>query len=120
MPHDPWTAFVAIIGAVIVIMNIIDRFLSFRDRAKMPEAEQNLQIKQMQNDIIEIKLALKKHDEYFGNDKSRLDTLERETKEVNTIVIKSLQALTEHALNGSNNDQLVACSKEMNEYLINR
>ena len=119
MPHDPWAAFIAIIGAVIVIMNIIDRFLSFRDRAKMPEAEQNLQIKQMQNDIIEIKLVLKKHDEHFGNDKSRLDTLERETKEFNTIVIKSLQGLTEHALNG-NNDQLVACSKEMNEYLINR
>lgn len=118
MPTDPWMWFVGITGIVLTILNVIDKLVSFKKMAKAPEEEQNLKIRGLEAEVADLKRQIKRHDEYFNNDKTRLDSMEKETKHVNTIVIKSLQALTEHALNGNNTEQLHECSKEMNEYLI--
>ena len=120
MPTDPWMWCVGVTGLILTIMNVVDKFISFRKMAAAPEEEQNLKIRGMETELTDIKLKMKKYDEYFTNDKQRIDAVEKDTKHVNTIVIKSLQALTEHALNGNNTEQLHECSKEMNDYLINR
>lgn len=120
MPTDPWMWFVGVMGVILTILNVIDKFISFKKMAVAPEEEQNLKIRGLENEMSDLKLKMKKYDEYFTNDKERIDAIEKETKQVNTIVIKSLQALTEHALNGNNTAQLHECSKEMNDYLINR
>lgn len=120
MPTDPWMWFVGIMGVVLTIMNVIDKFISFKKMAHVPEEEQNLKISGLEEELSAVKLKMKKYDEYFDNDRIRIDQIEKETKHVNTIVIKSLQALTEHALNGNNTAQLHECSKEMNDYLLTR
>lgn len=120
MPQDPWAAFVAVIGAIIVILNIIDRIISFKDRAKAPGAAQDAKIANMELQIAEINRTLNKHKEFFDNDNKRIDSIVSESRTVNKIMIKSLNALTEHALNGNNLEQLRSCSKEMDDYLINR
>ena len=120
MPTDPWMWLVGVLGLALTILNVIDRVVSFKKMAKAPFEEQNIRINGLESKISDIELRLKRHDEFFTNDKTRLDSIEKEAKQVNTIMIKSLQALTEHALNGSNAEQLHECSKEMNEYLLNR
>lgn len=120
MPNDPWMWFVGITGVVLTLLNVGDKLISFKKMANAPEEEQNSKIEALENRVKEIEDALSRHDEFFSNDKDRIDAVEKEIKQVNTIVIKSLQALTEHALNGNNTDQLHECSKEMNDYLINR
>lgn len=120
MPTDPWMWFVGITGLALTILNVADKLISFKKLAKAPEEQQNMKIKALETELADIKISMKKYDEYFNNDKIRIDNVEKETKKVNTIVIKSLQALTEHALNGNNTEQLYECSKEMNDYLINR
>lgn len=120
MPTDPWMWVVGATGLVLTILNVIDKFISFKKMAAAPVEEQNLRIKQIENEIAAIKLKLEEHEECLSNDKNRIDAVEKETRQVNTIVIKSLQALIEHAINGNNSKQLHECSKEMNEYLLNR
>lgn len=120
MPTDPWMWFVGVMGLTLTILNVVDRVIAFKKMAKAPEEEQNIKIQLLESQIVDMQLRFKKYDEYFSKDKERIDNIEKDSKHVNTIVIKSLQALTEHALNGNNTDQLHECSKEMNDYLINR
>ena len=40
-------------------------------------------------------------------------------EEANKIIIKTLQALTAHAIDGNNTEKLVDANKELNNYLIN-
>ena len=113
MPQDGWVWFVAIIGALLTVLNITDKFISLKKVASEPQ-------RGLEARVSEIEKRLHQHDEYFSNDKLRIDAIEKEFKMSNTIVIKSLQALTEHSLDGNNDDQLRECAKEMNNYLINR
>lgn len=121
MDIGQWASQAVVIAAgIFVFLQIIDKVLSFKDRSSRPEIEQNKRLFALEAQMNGVLQKMQKHDEYFDNDKRRIDDMEKEAKQVNTIVIKSLQALTDHALNGSNDDQLIACSKEMNEYLVNR
>ena len=120
MPQDPWAAFVAIIGAIIVVLNIIDRVFSLKDRAKAPADAQNMKIIELSQEVDSIKRTLEKHQEFFANDNNRINNMSDEMAKVNQLVIKSLNALTEHALNGDNMEELKSCSKEMTNYLINK
>lgn len=119
-PSDHWIWFIGIMGAVLTILNVIDKINTLRKQCKVPEEVQNEKIQILEKEVEGIKNILEKYHDYFTNDKERLDLMEKETKQVNTIMIKSLQALTEHALNGNNTEQLHECSKEMNEYLITK
>ena len=110
---DEWLWFVAVVGVVLTVLNIIDKIISLKNSALEPQVK-------LEERVSDLEKQVKKHDEYFDKDKKRLDDIEHEVKRVNTIVIKSLQALTEHALDGNNNDKLHECAKEMNDYLLDR
>lgn len=110
---DEWLWFVAIVGVVLTVLNIVDKFISLKKSALEPQIKLEARVKELEE-------KMKKHDEYFEKDQKRLDDFEKGYRMSNMIIIKSLQALTEHALDGNNNDQLHECAKEMNEYLLNR
>jgi len=117
---DGWLIFVAIIGAILTVLNIVDKMITLKKKAKEPMVEVDNRIKEIDKRIDTLESLIKEHDKYFDNDKKRIDLLEHEAKVVTTIAIKSLQALTEHALDGNNIEQLKACAREMNDYLINK
>lgn len=113
MPSDIWVWFVAVIGAVLTLLGIVDKTIALRRIASEPQVI-------LDNKIRELETRLADMGELINKDKDRLECVERDVKTVNTIVIKSLQALTEHALDGNNNEQLKECAREMNDYLISR
>ena len=56
---------------------------------------------------------------HFAADSKRIDDLEESMKATNRIIIESLQALTAHAIDGNNTQELKDVKKSLNNYLIN-
>ena len=104
---------VTVSGAVAVVAKVIQKF-------KQPEAKQNERISALEKQIVSINERLEKGDRHFDNDCQRMDALERTMKETNKVIIESLQALTAHALDGSNTKPLEDAEKSLNNYLIGK
>ena len=113
MPSDIWVWFVAVIGAVLTLLGIVDKTIALRRIASEPQVVLDNKIRGLEERFSDMEARI-------NSDRERLDSIEKESKAVNTIVIKSLQALTEHALDGNNNEQLKTCAREMNDYLLNK
>jgi predicted PurR-regulated permease PerM len=120
MTSQAWLIFVAIIGALLTVLNIVDKVIVLFKKAKQPQEEIQEQIKGLSDRIDDIEQLIEDHKKYFDNDKKRIDLLETNIRKITVIIVKSLQALTEHALDGNNLDQLKSCADEMNDYLINK
>lgn len=104
---------ITISGAVAVIIKIIHK-------AKQPERTQNQKIEALEREITKINSRLEKGDRHFEADCQRMDTLEKAMRASNKVIIESLQALTAHALDGTNIKPLKEAEKAMNDYLIGK
>ena len=76
---------------------------------RQPEVNQNARIEALENDIAEIRSCL-------GNDNNRIRSMEHG----NRIILESLQALINHAIDGNNTEELRAKSKDLNTYLYDK
>lgn len=66
---------------------------------------------------------LKRHDEMFDNDNKRLNELEKEQKEMKEaqqVLMKSMLALMSHAIDGNHTEDLKLARDDMQEYLLRR
>ena len=66
---------------------------------------------------------LKRHDEMFDNDNKRLNELEKEQKEMKEaqqVLMKSMLALMSHAIDGNHTEDLKMARDDMQEYLLRR
>ena len=66
---------------------------------------------------------LKRHDEMFDNDNKRLNELEKEQKEMKEaqqVLMKSMLALMSHAVDGNHTEDLQMARDDMQEYLLRR
>lgn len=78
-------------------------------RLKAPEKTQDDRIKAIEE-------RMDRYEEYFLNDKKRLDAIELGSR----VTQQALLALLGHAIDGNNDDQLKKAKDALNEYLINR
>ena len=111
-----WTVLIACCSALITISAAVSIVISAIKKLKEPEDAQNKEIKDLKNDVIEIKAQLKVHDEYFGNDNKRLSSIE----EGNRVTQRALLALMSHAINGNDVDKLKKAESALKEYLITK
>lgn len=66
---------------------------------------------------------LKRHEEMFNNDNKRLNELEKEQKEMKEaqqVLMKSMLALMSHAIDGNHTEDLKMARDDMQEYLLRR
>lgn len=66
---------------------------------------------------------IKRHDEMFDNDNKRLNELEKEQKEMKEaqqVLMKSMLALMSHAIDGNHTEDLKMARDDMQEYLLRR
>lgn len=115
-----WAVIIAVIGLVLTTMNIIDKAMTFKDRAKKPDEVQNNRIAILENDMIFVKGQLKIHDGYFTSDKEQISEIKEQMRKSNRIIIQSLQCIISHDLDGNNTEQLKETKHEIEEYLLNK
>lgn len=106
-------AIITISGAAAVIIRVIMR-------VKMPDRKQNERLDKLESDVATIQERLERGDKHFDNDNARISSVEAEMRETNKVIIQSLQALTAHALDGNNTQELKTSNSELNKYLLNK
>lgn len=89
-------------GAFAIIYKIINK-------AKEPNVIQNKRLN-------EIEKRLKRHDELLDNDNKRLNHME----EGNKIILRALNALLRHGIDGNDINGMKEVHKDLESYLINK
>lgn len=115
-----WAVIIAVIGLVLTTMNIIDKAMTFKDRAKKPDEEQNMRIETLENDVLAIKTQMTTYDKYFSADREQIEGIRKQMQKSNRIIIQSLQSLISHNLNNNNIDELKESKHQIEEYLLNK
>jgi len=115
-----WGSLLAMCAGIITISGAVAVIVKIVHKAKQPERTQNQRIEALEKEITKINTRLEKGDRHFEADCQRMDTLEKAMKASNKVIIESLQALTAHALDGTNVQPLKEAEKAMNDYLIGK
>lgn len=104
---------IALGGAGAVIMKIVNK-------AKAPNVKQDERISALEADVKKINERLDADNNRFADDADKINELEQTMKLTTQLIIESLQALTAHAIDGNNIDQLKEAEKSLNKYLIDK
>lgn len=119
-PHDVVNIILGVCGAIITISGAIAVIVKAIDKAKEPNKKQDERLAALEGDVKKINERLQNGDGRFQADAERIASLENDMKETNKVIIESLQALTAHAIDGNNTQELKDSKKRLDDYLINR
>lgn len=119
-PHDIINIILGVCGAIITISGAIMVIIKAVDRAKAPNKKQDERIDALEEDVKKINERLQLGNERFQSDSERVDALEEQMKATNKVIIESLQALTAHAIDGNNIQELKDAKKGLDDYLLNK
>lgn len=116
--------FLAICGGIITVSGAIGWIIKWVQAAKKPSDDLRARVSNLETQLAtsnrEIREKFMDYDQYFHNDKTRIDGIESNSKDFQRMVIQSLQALTDHALNGNNTEGLQDASAALNKFLTSR
>lgn len=96
-------------GLVLTILNIIERVILFKDKAKQPHLQHEQRINTLEAEVKSIEGKL-------SDDNSRISDLEMGGR----VLLKSMGALLSHGIDGNNTDEMKLAREELNDYLISR
>ena len=119
-PAEVWQLILVICGAIITVSGAISVIINLVNKAKEPNKMQDQRIAALEEKVSDITDRLEKGDRHFDSDQERMDALERSMKETNRVIIESLQALTAHAIDGNNSQELKEAKKRLDDYLIKK
>lgn len=119
-PTDLWQVIVAVCGGIIALSGAGAVITGIVHKAKAPNLKQNERLDAMEADIKKINERLDVDTNRFQDDADKIKEVEETVRMTTQIIIKSLQALTQHAIDGNNIDQLKSTEKELNKYLIDK
>lgn len=119
-PHDIFNMILAICGAIITISAAITVIVKVVDKAKAPDKIQDQRITDLEESVKNINSRLDQSDRHFDMDAQRVNNLEEAMRKSNKVIIESLQALTAHAIDGNNIDELKSAKRALEQYLIEK
>ena len=119
-PNDLWQVIVAVCGGIIALSGAGGVIVGVVHKIKSPNEKQNERIAALETGYKEIKERLDAGDKHFAADAQKIDELEKTMKDSNKIIIKSLRALTAHAIDGNNVDKLRSSEEDINDFLADR
>ncbi len=103
-----WPTVAAVLGAIVLISNALEKIIAAFKFAKAPENQQNTRIAELEKAVGKIEGKLSK-------DKERLD----DADVANRVQQEALLALLGHGINGNNLEQMQAAKEHLQNYLIN-
>ncbi len=117
--RDVFNLVLAISGAIVSVSAAVAVVAKVFEKIKAPDKKQNERIAALEGAVIKINSRLEDGSKHFAADSKRIDELEESMKATNRIIIEGLQALTAHAIDGNNTQELKDVKKSLNNYLIN-
>ena len=115
-----WQMMLAICAGIVTISTAVGVVVKVVHTIKAPERKQNARIEALELKMKDIDMRLEKGDRHFDRDGERIDNLEKTMRASNRIIIETLQALTAHAIDGNNTDQLKRQDNKLNDFLIDK
>lgn len=126
-PADLWQVIVAVCGGIIALSGAGAVITGIIHKAKAPNEKQNERIAANETEINNVKEDIKKINERLDLDNNRfadftdkMNEIEQTVKNTNKIIVTSLQALTTHAIDGNNVEQLKKAEQTLNDYLVDK
>lgn len=119
-PQDIVNVILAFCGAIITISAAFAVVWKVVDHFRAPDKQQDEKIEALEKDVKEIKDRLEEGDKRFQKDTERMNDIEEGFRNVTKIIIESLQALTAHAIDGNNTDELKDSKKRLDAYLMDK
>ena len=116
-PQEIVNVVLAICGAIITISGAGTVIIRAIAKAKEPNKKQNDRLDAIESEIRRINDRLKVGDNRFEDDRQRMEQIETSFIETTKIIIEGLQALTSHAIDGNNTDNLKKAQKKLDDYL---
>ena len=120
IPAELWNVVLAIGGGILTLSGAGAVIVNIIQKAKAPNQEQNKRLDALEQNVKQIEERLKLGNKRFELDAGKMDDLETAMKNTNKIIVESLQALTAHAIDGNNFEQLRSAEKSLNDYLIDK
>ena len=119
-PQDIFNMFIVLCGAIITVSGAITVILNAVKKTKEPEKNQNERIEHLEKEVDKINERLQLGNARFETDSERVTKLENNMRQTNKVIIEGLQALTAHAIDGNNQEELKQAKKKLDEYLVGR
>lgn len=112
---------VGVISGFLVAINAAVLVLSgWHKKIRVPEAVQNERITTLEDQVKDLQKGYLALNEKLQFQINRLEKRERDLMTFEKLTIKSLQALSEHAIDGNNMKGLMETTDEMNNYLLDK
>lgn len=119
-PNDLWQVIVAISGGIITLAGAGGVIASLIHKVKAPNKKQDERLTALEENVKKIEQRLELGNKRFESDADKMFSLEHAMKDSIKVIIESLQALTAHAIDGNNIDQLKRIERSLNDYLIDK
>ena len=123
-PQEIINVILAICGAIITISGAGTIIIRAITKAREPNKVQDDRLAKLEEEVRDLKGQVRENarESYhqFSLDEQRVSDIEVAQKEINVLILESLQALTDHALDGNNRDALAESKKRIDRYLINK
>lgn len=111
---------IEVCSGITVIAAAVAVLWKLRKQIKQPDEEQNAKIKKCEERLDDHDRKFEDYNRYLANDKLRIDKIEKDNRASNKVIIKTLKALTEHALNGNNVKPLEEANADLDEFLLDK
>ena len=119
-PQEIVNLILAICGAIITISGAGTIIIRAIAKVKEPNVKQDERLDKLEIEISDLKGRLKDDAHNLFLEEKRVEEIEQSQKETNRIIIKSLQALTKHALDGNDIEALKEAERSLDGYLIEK
>ncbi len=119
-PQDIVNVILAICGAIITIAAAFTVIYKLVKQFTAPDVSRDEKIAELEKKVAKINERLDEGDARFKKDYERMDNIEESFSEVMKIVLESLQALTAHALDGNNTEELKKAKNRLSAYLVDK
>ena len=119
-PREIVDTVLAICGAIITISAALTVIYKVIMKAKEPDKKQNERISVLEDHVVKIEARLELGNKRFAADAERADAIETGMRDSINVIIETLQALTAHAIDGNNIQELKEAKKQLTEYLLKR
>ena len=119
-PQEIINTILALCGAIITISTAMTVIVKAVEKLRQPNKKQDERLDKVEQDIKSIRERLRDGDHQFYLDTERMGKIETSQKEINIIIIESLQALTKHAIDGNDVESLRESKKRLDDFLTEK
>lgn len=119
-PQEIINTILALCGAIITISAAMTVIIKAVEKLRQPNKKQDERLDKVEQDIKSIRERLRDGDHQFFLDTERMGKIETSQKEINIIIIESLQALTKHAIDGNDVESLRESKKRLDDFLTEK